>query len=138
MKFLFLFTFCFFPFYYIEMLIRKSESLIIIKPDIMERQLEYKLIQEIPNKLCYAPFTWNKVLAEEFYKEHKGKTFYKELVGSLVGRESIFILTTNPIINIRGKLITLIRNKYAIDATRNSIHASDSNYAFNREVNLLL
>lgn len=67
---------------------------------------------------------------EELYAVHKEKPFFKSLVAyMLTGPVLIFKIEANDsnlISNVRYIVEKIIRPKYAIDATANSIHASDS------------
>jgi nucleoside diphosphate kinase len=126
------------PFFQSPDCFEASNSLIILKPDVLQRDLQKKALRDL-NRLrivCREKFTWSRELATEFYQEHQNKTFFFELVESLVGKKSIFI-TTKSSIEASRNLILQLRKVYAIDSTRNSFHGSDSTESFNRELKLM-
>jgi nucleoside-diphosphate kinase len=118
-----------------------EETLAIIKPDAVERNLVeaiIKMIEEnglVIKKMKSYYFTENE--AKKFYEVHKTKVFYDKLVSYMTSGMIIAILiegenaiakyrqligSTNPNDAEEGT----IRKLYAIDGRRNSVHGSDS------------
>ena len=116
-----------------------SSSLIILKPDILQRNLQFNVLKELNhlNITCQGKFTWTKELAMEFYRDHQEKSFFPKLVESLAGKDSYF-LTCKSSIEMSRSFILHLRRKYAINDTCNSFHGSDSSESFYRELNLIL
>ena len=122
-----------------ECCFHESNSLIILKPDILKRNLQEEALKELSylNITCLGKFIWTKELAVEFYQDHQGKSFFLELIESLVEKDSYF-LTTQSSIEISRSLILHLRKRYAVDTTCNSFHGADSTESFHRELNLIL
>ena len=118
-----------------------EETLSIIKPDAMERNLEdeikkvfiknnFQIVKEKKVKL-------EKKDAEQFYKVHETKPFYNDLC-TYLSSGPIIVMTlqrenavaenrklmgaTNPVDAEEGTL----RKKYGISIDKNSVHGSDS------------
>ncbi len=118
-----------------------EQTLSIIKPDAMERNLENK-IKEIFIKNSFEILKEKKVKlekkdAEEFYKVHETKPFYNDLCNYLssgpivvmvlekenaVARNRELMGATNPKDAEEGT----IRKKFGISIDKNSVHGSDS------------
>lgn len=118
-----------------------EHTLLMIKPDAVERNLIGKII----DRLETAGFTvaelrlvrLKKEDGERFYAVHKEKPFFSELVGFISSGPVVamklekenavadlreLIGATNPANAACGT----IRQCYAVDLTKNSVHASDS------------
>ena len=118
-----------------------EQTLSIIKPDAVERNLEDKIkslfeknrLKILKNKKVKI----TKVEAEEFYKVHQTKPFYSELcnylssgpivVMVLQGEDAIaknrqIMGSTDPLKAEEGTL----RKMYGISIDKNSVHGSDS------------
>tara|TARA_B100000989_G_scaffold279620_1_gene242390 strand:+ start:176 stop:586 length:411 start_codon:yes stop_codon:yes gene_type:complete len=118
-----------------------EQTLSIIKPDAVERNLENE-IKEIFKKKGFLILKEKKIQiekseAEKFYKVHETKPFYNDLcsylssgpiVAMVLERENAVIGnrelmgTTNPVEAKEGT----IRKKYGISIDKNSVHGSDS------------
>ena len=118
-----------------------EETLSIIKPDAMERNLEnkiknifikndFKIVKEKKVKL-------EKKDAEQFYKVHETKPFYNDLCNYLSsGPVLVMILKKNNAIAENRKLMGAtnphdadpgtIRKEFGISIDKNSVHGSDS------------
>ena len=118
-----------------------EQTLSIIKPDAVERNLQDQIKQEfikngfeiIKEKKIHI----SKEEAERFYKVHESKPFYNDLCNYL-SSGPILVMTlqrenavlenrklmgaTNPIDAEEGTL----RKKYGISIDKNSVHGSDS------------
>jgi len=127
------------------------KTLIIIKPDAVQRGLVGKIIDRFEQKgikiTALKMMRIHRGLAEEHYGEHKGKHFYEPLVnyitsstvvvGVLEGENVIPVVrkicgATNPHDAHTGT----IRGDFGMQAGRNIIHASDSESSAQREIEL--
>tara|TARA_A100000164_G_scaffold273460_1_gene245436 strand:+ start:233 stop:643 length:411 start_codon:yes stop_codon:yes gene_type:complete len=119
----------------------KEQTLSIIKPDGVERNLENE-IKEIFKKNGFSIIKEKKIQiekseAEKFYKVHETKPFYSDLCGYLSsGPILVMILEKeNAILDNRDLMGATnpkdaedgtIRKKYGISIDKNSVHGSDS------------
>ncbi|MDC3162550.1 nucleoside-diphosphate kinase [Candidatus Pelagibacter sp.] len=118
-----------------------EQTLSIIKPDAVERNLQDKIKQEFTSKnfeiIREKKIHMSKEEAEQFYKVHESKPFYNDLCTYLssgpivvmaLQRENAVIENrklmgaTNPLEAEEGTL----RRKYGISIDKNSVHGSDS------------
>jgi nucleoside-diphosphate kinase len=118
-----------------------EQTLSIIKPDAVERNLENE-IKEIFNKngfkiLREKKLELNKSDAEKFYKVHETKPFYNDLCEYLSsGPIVVMVLQKKNVIAENRNLMgatdpkkaeeETIRKKYGISIDKNSVHGSDS------------
>ena len=118
-----------------------EQTLSIIKPDAVERNLQDKIKSEFKNKgfeiLKEKKIHISKEEAEKFYKVHESKPFYNNLCAYLSSGPIIVMSlekenavlenrklmgATNPKDADEGTL----RKKYGISIDKNSVHGSDS------------
>ena len=118
-----------------------EQTLSIIKPDAVERNLENEIKEIFKNKgfsiLKEKKIQIEKIEAEKFYKVHETKPFYNDLCNYLSSSPIIVMVlekdnavianrelmgATNPKEAIDGT----IRKKYGISIDKNSVHGSDS------------
>ena len=118
-----------------------EQTLSIIKPDAVERNLQEQIKNEFKNKgfqiLKEKKLHITQEEAEKFYKVHESKPFYKDLCAYLssgpivvmsLQRENAVLENrklmgaTNPKEAEDGTL----RKKYGISIDKNSVHGSDS------------
>ncbi len=118
-----------------------EQTLSIIKPDAVERNLQDQIKQEFTNKgfkiIKEKKIHISKEEAERFYKVHESKPFYGELCAYLssgpivvmtlqrenaVAENRKLMGATNPVDADEGTL----RKKYGISIDKNSVHGSDS------------
>ncbi len=118
-----------------------EQTLSIIKPDAVERNLQDQIKQEFINKgfevIKEKKIHITKEEAERFYKVHESKPFYNDLCAYLssgpiivmnLQRENAVLENrklmgaTNPVDAEEGTL----RKKYGISIDKNSVHGSDS------------
>ena len=118
-----------------------EQTLSIIKPDAVERNLQDKIKGEFKNKgfeiLKEKKIHISKEEAEKFYKVHESKPFYNDLCAYLSSGPIIVMSlekenavlenrklmgATNPKDADEGTL----RKKYGISIDKNSVHGSDS------------
>ena len=118
-----------------------EQTLSIIKPDAVERNLQDQIKQEFRNKgfeiIKEKKIHISKEEAERFYKVHESKPFYNDLC-TYLSSGPIVVMTlqrenavaenrklmgaTNPEDAEEGTL----RKKYGISIDKNSVHGSDS------------
>ena len=118
-----------------------EQTLSIIKPDAVERNLENE-IKEVFKKQGFSILKEKKIQiekseAEKFYKVHETKPFYNDLCDYLSSGPIVVMVlekenailenrklmgATNPIDAEEGT----IRKKYGISIDKNSVHGSDS------------
>tara|TARA_B100000963_G_scaffold359710_1_gene387868 strand:+ start:1634 stop:2035 length:402 start_codon:yes stop_codon:yes gene_type:complete len=126
-----------------------EETLSIIKPDAMERNLEDK-IKKIFIKNNFEIIKEKKVKlekkdAEEFYKVHETKPFYNELCNYLSsGPILVMVLKKENAIADNRKIMGstnpqdaeqgTIRKQFGISIDKNSVHGSDSKENAQKEI----
>ena len=118
-----------------------EQTLSIIKPDAVERNLENE-IKEIFKKNGFSILKEKKIQiekseAETFYKVHETKPFYNDLCTYLSSGPIVVMVlekenavlgnreimgATNPLEATEGT----IRKKYGVSIDKNSVHGSDS------------
>ena len=118
-----------------------EQTLSIIKPDAVERNLDNEIKEMFKNKgfliLKEKKIQIEKSEAEKFYKVHETKPFYNDLCAYLSSGPIVVMIlekenavlgnrelmgTTNPNDAEEGT----IRKKYGISIDKNSVHGSDS------------
>ena len=118
-----------------------EQTLSIIKPDAVERNLDNEIKEIFKNKgfliLKEKKIQIDKSEAEKFYKIHETKPFYNDLCSYLSSGPIVVMVlekenailgnrelmgATNPIDAKEGT----IRKKYGISIDKNSVHGSDS------------
>ena len=119
----------------------KEQTLSIIKPDAVERNLENEIKEMFKSKgfliLKEKKIQIEKSEAEKFYKVHETKPFYNDLCAYLSSGPIVVMVlekenavlgnrelmgATNPKDAEEGT----IRKKYGISIDKNSVHGSDS------------
>ena len=118
-----------------------EQTLSIIKPDAVERNLIEEIKQEFKNRgfniLKEKKIKLEKSEAEKFYKVHQSKPFYNDLCSYLSsGPIVVMILERESAVVENRKLMGAtdptkaeegtIRKKYGISIDKNSVHGSDS------------
>ena len=118
-----------------------EQTLSIIKPDAVERNLDNEIKEMFKNKgfniLKEKKIQIEKFEAEKFYKVHETKPFYNDLCAYLSSGPIVVIVlekenavlanrdlmgATNP----KDAEDGTIRKKYGISIDKNSVHGSDS------------
>ena len=118
-----------------------EQTLSIIKPDAVERNLENEIKEMFRNKgfsiIKEKKIQIEKSEAEKFYKVHETKPFYNDLCSYLSSGPIVVMVlekensilanrelmgATNPKDAEKGT----IRKKYGISIDKNSVHGSDS------------
>ena len=127
-----------------------EQTLSIIKPDAVERNLEEKIKSFFEHNnlkvLKSKKVKITKEEAEEFYKVHQTKSFYKDLCNYLssgpiiimilegekaVSRNRELMGNTDPLKAEKGTL----RKMYGLSIDKNSVHGSDSIKNAKTEIN---
>lgn len=126
-----------------------EQSLIIVKPDGVERKIIGQILTRFENKgfkiVKMKMFTFTKEMAEEFYSAHKSKPFFGELVSFITSDRVVaaVIEGNNAIATTRlmvGSTKSFeappgsIRGDFGLGLMDNIIHASDSKESFEKEV----
>ena len=118
-----------------------EQTLSIIKPDAVERNLDNEIKEIFKNKgfkiVKEKKIQIEKIEAENFYKVHETKPFYNDLCTYLSSGPIVVMIlekenailenrelmgSTNPKESADGT----IRKKYGISIDKNSVHGSDS------------
>ena len=118
-----------------------EQTLSIIKPDAVERNLENEIKEIFKNKgfsiIKEKKIQIEKFEAEKFYKVHETKPFYQDLCSYLSSGPIIVMILEkeNAVLSNRDLMGATdpknaekgtIRNKYGISIDKNSVHGSDS------------
>lgn len=128
-----------------------ERTFLMLKPDAVQRGLIGEVIGRFEKKgftlVGLKMIQVDRALAEEHYKEHKGKSFFEPTVQYITsspvvamvweGKNVVAIAreimgATNPANANPGS----IRGAYAMDISRNVIHGSDSIESAEREISL--
>jgi len=118
-----------------------EQTLSIIKPDAVERNLENEIKEIFKNKgfsiVEEKKIQIEKSEAEKFYKVHETKPFYQDLCSYLSSGPIVVMILEkeNAVLGNRDLMGATdpknakqgtIRNKYGISIDKNSVHGSDS------------
>ncbi|PTD93408.1 nucleoside-diphosphate kinase [archaeon SCG-AAA382B04] len=126
-------------------------TFLAVKPDGVQRDLIGEVIKRIEDKglkIVGMKMIWlDEEKAKKHYQEHKDKEFFDELVGfitskpivamAIKGEDAVSVVrdmigSTNPKEANPGT----IRGDYALDLTKNIVHAADSEETAERELEL--
>ena len=129
-----------------------NRTLVLLKPDAVERQLVGSIVSRFETKglkiVAMELRTLDAAILERHYEEHKGKGFYAELVSfmsrgpvdALVveGPEDTWEILRNMMgaTNPRNAAPGTIRGDYGTLFTENLIHGSDSAASAAREIGI--
>lgn len=130
----------------------KETTLLLIKPDIIKKNLIGKIISIIEennikiDKIKTHHLTTSQ--AKLFYKEHSEKIFFEELISFITSEKIVALVLSGK--NVIEKIRILIghtnltkaekntiRANYATSLTENAVHASDSKSSAEREIKIL-
>ncbi len=118
-----------------------EQTLIILKPDAVQRRLIGRIIQRFEDKgLRIAAMKFMRIdrtLAERHYEVHKGKPFYPSLIEYITsGPVLVMVLAGPKVIDVTRRMMGktfgyeaepgTIRGDYGISRTLNLIHGSDA------------
>jgi len=128
-----------------------ERSLVLIKPDAIQRGLAGEIISRLENKglkiVAIKMLHMDKNLARRHYAIHKGKAFFKELVNFITSSPVIAIVFQgkNAVEIIRQMMgetdpakahSGTIRGDFGIDIGHNLVHGSDSLENASKEIDL--
>jgi nucleoside-diphosphate kinase len=127
-----------------------EQTLSIIKPDAVERNLENE-IKEMFKNTGFNIYKEKKIQitkpeAEQFYKVHETKPFYNDLCTYLSSGPIVVMILEHENAVLRNRDLMgatnpkdadegTIRKKYGISIDKNSVHGSDSVDNAKREIN---
>ena len=118
-----------------------EQTLSIIKPDAVERNLEKEIISFLEKKnfkiLKSKKIKITKKEAEEFYKVHQTKPFYNGLCSYLSSGPIVVMILEKPDAILENRKVMgatdplkadegTLRKMYGISIDKNSVHGSDS------------
>ena len=118
-----------------------EQTLSIIKPDAVERNLDNEIKEMFKNKgfsiLREKKIQIEKSEAEKFYKVHETKPFYNDLCSYLSSGPIVVMILekNNAVLENRALMGSTnpkeaeegtIRKKYGLSIDKNSVHGSDS------------
>ena len=127
-----------------------EQTLSIIKPDAVERNLENEIKEIFKNKgfliVKEKKIQIEKSEAEKFYKVHETKPFYNDLCNYLSsGPVLVMVLKKDDAIAENRKIMGAtnpqeanpgtIRKEFGISIDKNSVHGSDSEENAEKEIN---
>lgn len=126
-----------------------EKTLLVIKPDAVERKLIGDIIQRVERKgLEIKALKMERIAlekAEKHYEVHKEKEFYNDLINFITSGPVVLMViegencvqivrqmagSTSPLDAIPGS----IRGDYSIDLLKNIVHTSDSVESSKREI----
>jgi nucleoside-diphosphate kinase len=130
-----------------------NRTLVIVKPDGMERRLAGEIIGRLERKglwLAAAELrTIDRAVAVRHYAEHEGKPFFEDLVAFITRSPSLVMVVEGPDEETYAVVRTLmgatdpkkaapgtIRGDLAIEMTENLVHGSDSHESARREIEI--
>lgn len=135
----------------IIMPLERERTLVIIKPDAIQRGLTGEIIGRIERKglklVALKMIHIDITLAEKHYAVHHGKPFYDRLIEFITsGPVIVSIWEGDNAVTIVRKLVGAtnpdhaepgsIRGDFVINTTHNTVHASDSKESAAYEINL--
>ncbi|NLP43046.1 MAG: nucleoside-diphosphate kinase [Peptococcaceae bacterium] len=128
-----------------------ERTFLMLKPDAIQRGLVGEIISRFEKKgfklVAMKMIQVDRTLAEEHYKEHRGKAFFEPTVQYIMSSPVVAMVwegknivalaremmgATNPANANPGS----IRGSYGMDISRNVIHGSDSVESAEREIAL--
>lgn len=128
-----------------------ERTLILFKPDAVQRRLVGRIIARIEEKglkiVGLKMIRVSRELAEKHYAEHREKPFYPELVSFITSAPVVAMVVEGPravevVRKMMGKTNPLeaepgtIRGDFGLSVTMNLIHGSDSPASAAREIAL--
>lgn len=128
-----------------------QQTLVIIKPDAVERGLVGEIIGRYEQKgLTIGKMKFLRPSLEilsEHYSEHTHQPFFKKLIDFmssgdvvvmiLIGVDAVAVVRSiNGATHYREALPGTIRGTFALDITKNLVHGSDSTESASREIDI--
>ncbi|MEE9586143.1 MAG: nucleoside-diphosphate kinase [Nitrososphaerales archaeon] len=129
-----------------------ERSLIVIKPDAVQRKLIGTILSRFENKgftiLKMKMFSFTREQAEEFYSPHRGQPFFPSLVKFITSSPVVaLVLEGSVAVDVVRLMIGstksyeaavgTIRGDFGLGLKDNVIHASDSAESFERESRII-
>lgn len=117
-----------------------EKTLVIIKPDAFNRRADEMILKKIQSQGVDVLDTFEGVLSrkevEENYKQHAGKSFFREWIDFMVsGKSKTLSVGGEDAISKMHKVKKEVRMKYAPDEKRyNLMHTSDDSESARREI----
>ena len=130
---------------------RLEKSLVLIKPDAVERNLIGKILEVYEGaglKIKAMEMKQiNKEFAEKHYEEHRDKQFFNSLIKYITRSPLVALIleeedAINKIRSLNGATnpekaeFGTIRRRFALSGTENSVHASDAIESAEKEIKL--
>jgi nucleoside-diphosphate kinase len=128
-----------------------QRTFVMIKPDGVRRGLIGDIISRFERRgmkiVAMKMVKIDRALAERLYEEHKGKSFFEELISYVTsGPVVAMVVEADEAVSVVRKMIGAtdpkealpgtIRGDYALSKAENVIHASDSPEKANREISI--
>jgi len=129
----------------------KQRTFVMIKPDGVKRRLVGEIISRFEkrgfNIVAMKMVHIDRTTAERLYEEHKGKSFFEELINYITsGPVVCMVVEGEEAVTVVRKMIGntdpkeappgTIRGDYALTKAENVIHASDSEEKAKREMSI--
>ncbi len=129
----------------------KQRTLVLLKPDAVNRRLMGELITRFEKKglkIVGMKMLWvSKELAEKHYEVHRGKPFYDSLIDYITSAPIVaMVLEGDNAISVVRKMMGktngqeaepgTIRGDYSMSVQNNLVHGSDSEENAKREIEL--
>ncbi|MEY3128696.1 MAG: hypothetical protein RL405_16 [Actinomycetota bacterium] len=132
-----------------------QQTLVLIKPDGVKRNLIGEIISRIENKgytvVAMKKFTPSRELLAEHYAEHEGKPFYEPLVEFMMSGDVVALCVegnrviegfrslagaTDPTLAAPGTIRGDLGRDWGSKVQQNLVHGSDSEESASREISL--
>lgn len=128
-----------------------ERSLVLIKPDAVERNLIGKVLEVYEQEsLTVKDMKMDKIskeFAKKHYEKHKDTDYFDRLINYITRSKLVAVVlegenaiskirTINGSINSQNDSILTIRRRFALSKTENTVHASDSIDSAKREISL--
>ncbi|MFP3064307.1 MAG: nucleoside-diphosphate kinase [Sulfolobus sp.] len=128
-----------------------QRTFVMIKPDGVKRRLVGEIISRFEkrglNIIGLKMVQMDRSIAEKLYEEHKGKSFFEELINYVTsGPVVCMVVEGDEAVSVVRKMIGntdpkeappgTIRGDYALSKAENVIHASDSEEKAKKEMSI--
>jgi len=130
---------------------RIERTLVLLKPDAVQRRLVGEIITRIEKKgmkiVAMKMMQIDRKLAERQYAEHREKAFFNDLIEFIASAPLVAMVVEGPeavkvirnmmgATNPRNAQAGTIRGDFGLNLTKNLIHGSDSLETAEREIKL--
>lgn len=128
-----------------------QRTFVMIKPDAVRRNLVGEIVSRFEKRglkiVGLKMIKMDRVMAEKLYEEHKGKSFFEELINYITsGPVVCMVIEGDDVVSLIRKMIGntdpkeappgTIRGDYALSKAENVIHASDSEEKAKKEISI--